>query len=62
MGAEPSTCAVIEDSLVGVEAGRAAGMTVFGYCGHFDANAMAAAGARPFAKMDLLPGLLTARH
>jgi HAD superfamily hydrolase (TIGR01509 family) len=62
MGAEPKRCAVVEDSLVGVEAGRAAGMTVFGYCGHFDAEAMAAAGARPFAAMERLPGLLAARH
>ena len=62
MGAEPSRCAVVEDSLVGVESGLAAGMTVFGYCGHFDAEAMAAAGARPFAAMALLPELLAACH
>lgn len=29
LGVEPSTCVVVEDSLVGVEAGRSAGMTVF---------------------------------
>jgi HAD superfamily hydrolase (TIGR01509 family) len=62
MRAEPSGCAVVEDSLVGVESGLGAGMTVFGYCGHFDAEAMAAAGARPFAAMALLPELLAARH
>ena len=31
LGAEPASCAVIEDSPVGVQAGVAAGMTVFGY-------------------------------
>lgn len=33
MGAEPSRCAVIEDSRHGVAAARAAGMQVFGYAG-----------------------------
>jgi HAD superfamily hydrolase (TIGR01509 family) len=31
MGAEPRRCAVVEDSALGVEAARAAGMTAFGY-------------------------------
>ncbi|MBV9909014.1 MAG: FGGY family pentulose kinase, partial [Hyphomicrobiales bacterium] len=37
MGVEPKDCLVIEDSVAGVIAGRAAGMTVFGFVGasHF---------------------------
>jgi HAD superfamily hydrolase (TIGR01509 family) len=33
MGAEPARCAVVEDTLFGVQAARAAGMAVFGYAG-----------------------------
>jgi HAD superfamily hydrolase (TIGR01509 family) len=33
MGAEPARCAVVEDSLYGVMAARAAGMRAFGYAG-----------------------------
>jgi len=33
MGVPPSSCIVIEDSAAGVRAGRAAGMTVFGFVG-----------------------------
>ena len=33
MGAEPSRCAVVEDSRYGVQAARAAGMRAFGYAG-----------------------------
>jgi HAD superfamily hydrolase (TIGR01509 family) len=33
LGAEPATCAVVEDSRYGVEAARAAGMRAFGYTG-----------------------------
>lgn len=33
MGVDPTACAVVEDSRFGVEAARAAGMSVFGYAG-----------------------------
>ncbi|WP_328540515.1 HAD family hydrolase [Streptomyces sp. NBC_00344] len=33
MGFAPDVCAVVEDSRFGVQAARAAGMRVFGYCG-----------------------------
>jgi HAD superfamily hydrolase (TIGR01509 family) len=33
MGAEPAGCAVVEDTLYGVQAARAAGMRAFGYAG-----------------------------
>lgn len=58
MGAEPVACAVVEDSLPGVEAGRAAGMTVLAYADGRDAGPLAAAGARVFADMAELPDLL----
>ena len=58
MGAEPGSCAVVEDSPVGVQAGVAAGMTVFGYAALSDARALSAAGARVFTDMQELPPLL----
>jgi beta-phosphoglucomutase len=35
LGAEPRSCVVIEDSLTGIRAGKAAGMTVIGVCHSF---------------------------
>ncbi len=58
MGAEPGSRAVVEDSPVGVQAGVAAGMTVFGYAALSDAQALSAAGARVFTDMQELPPLL----
>jgi HAD superfamily hydrolase (TIGR01509 family) len=58
MRVEPARCAVVEDTLVGIEAAVAAGMAAFGLCGHFDAETITAAGARPFQAMAELPGLL----
>jgi HAD superfamily hydrolase (TIGR01509 family) len=59
MGAAPERCAVIEDTAVGVQAGAAAGMTVFGYAAMSDPDALRAAGAaHVFHHMDELPALL----
>jgi HAD superfamily hydrolase (TIGR01509 family) len=59
MGAEPARTAVIEDSVNGVLAGCAAGMTVFGFAGLVPADELAAAGAaETFTAMRDLPALL----
>ena len=59
MGAAPARTAVVEDSVNGVLAGRAAGMTVFGFAGLVPAADLAAAQAfRTFAQMRDLPALL----
>jgi HAD superfamily hydrolase (TIGR01509 family) len=60
MGAAPASCAVVEDSPRGVEAGIAAGMRVLGYAGRTDAGALADAGAEVFGDMRELPELLLA--
>ena len=68
MGAAPKDCLVIEDSVAGVVAGRAAGMTVFGFIGasHFSpldegAHLTAAGAELLFADMARLPDLVAAR-
>lgn len=58
MGATPSRSAVVEDTEVGVRAGVAAGMTVFGYAGLSDPEKLSAAGALVFDDMRLLPDIL----
>ncbi len=60
MGHAPDQCVVIEDSLPGVQAGRAAGMRVLGYAGDpmTDADGLSRAGAVVFRDMADLPRLL----
>jgi HAD superfamily hydrolase (TIGR01509 family) len=60
MGASPARTAVIEDTVNGVRAGSAAGMTVFGYVDLTPAEKLVEAGARAtFTKMRDLPALLS---
>ncbi|MGB7975561.1 MAG: HAD-IA family hydrolase, partial [Roseiarcus sp.] len=68
MGAEPRNCLVIEDSVAGVVAARAAGMAVFGFVGasHFspldDGAYLTAAGAELlFGDMAQLPDIVAER-
>lgn len=59
MGAHPARTAVIEDSLNGVRAARAAGMTVYGFAGLMSPEQLMAAGAHAtFTRMEELPSLL----
>jgi HAD superfamily hydrolase (TIGR01509 family) len=58
MGFDPETTAVVEDSLLGVQAGRAAGMKVFAFASHTEPGILAKAGGVPFTDMVQLPGLL----
>jgi HAD superfamily hydrolase (TIGR01509 family) len=59
MGANPARTAVVEDSVNGVRAGAAAGMTVFGYVDLTEPSKLIEAGAhRTFHDMRELPGLL----
>ena len=59
-GVMPVDCAVIEDTPTGVRAGVAAGMTVFGYCGHTPKQRLIEAGAHhTFERMRDLPVLIS---
>lgn len=57
MGVAPERCAVIEDSPLGVQAARAAGMDVFGYTAMTPATKLSDATAL-FSEMRELPSLL----
>jgi HAD superfamily hydrolase (TIGR01509 family) len=58
-GVAASACAVIEDTPTGVQAGVAAGMTVFGFCAHTPRHRLLEAGAHhTFEKMRDLPRLI----
>jgi HAD superfamily hydrolase (TIGR01509 family) len=54
----PAACVVIEDSLPGVQAAIAAGMTCLGFSPETDGAHLRQAGALPFASMSALPDLL----
>ena len=58
MNTLPVDCAVIEDSLPGVQAASAAGMTVFGFAPESNGADLASAGARVFTQMSQLGELL----
>jgi HAD superfamily hydrolase (TIGR01509 family) len=58
MGFDPARTAVVEDSVPGVLAARAAGMRALAFAADTDAGALAAAGGEVFDDMARLPGLL----
>lgn len=58
MGYAPKDCAVIEDSIAGIQAGISGGFTVFGLSNGFNDEELAAEGAIVFHYMDELPQLL----
>lgn len=57
-GAAPEACVVVEDSLLGVRAGIAAGCRVLGLARLTEASVLAAVGAETFADMAALPRLI----
>lgn len=57
-GAEPHRCVVVEDSVAGARAGRAAGCRVLGFARHTSAELLRAVGSETFSDMAELPGLL----
>jgi HAD superfamily hydrolase (TIGR01509 family) len=62
MGTSPDRCAVVEDSVSGVSAGLAAGMTVFAFAGGVTGvPQLSLPGAIVFGAMPTLPELLSAR-
>jgi HAD superfamily hydrolase (TIGR01509 family) len=59
MGVIPERCAVVEDSVSGVNAGLAAGMTVFAFSGGVtSAESLSIGSSIPFNDMATLPALL----
>lgn len=58
MGYEPKDCAVIEDSIAGIQAAIAGGFTVFGLSNGFNQDELADQGAIVFNYMTELPTLL----
>lgn len=58
LGIDPARCTVVEDSVPGVRAGVAAGMTVLGYADLTPEAELSEAGAATFTSMSQLPGLI----
>lgn len=59
MGFDPADCVVVEDGVLGVEAGRAAGMRVLGYApAGCDPDRLSIKGAETFTSMAQLPARL----
>jgi beta-phosphoglucomutase-like phosphatase (HAD superfamily) len=59
MGFDPADCVVVEDGVLGVEAGRAAGMRVLGYApAGRDPDRLSKRGAEVFRSTVDLPTLL----
>jgi HAD superfamily hydrolase (TIGR01509 family) len=58
MGFDPASTAVVEDSVPGVEAARAAGMRALAFARGTNADLLAAAGGETFSDMAELPDLL----
>ncbi|MCF2146100.1 HAD family hydrolase [Desmonostoc muscorum LEGE 12446] len=59
MGFQAPSCTVVEDSILGVRAGVAAGMRVLGYTNQSEATLLEACGAHVFHSMCQLPSLLS---
>ncbi|MEJ6482141.1 HAD family hydrolase [Nostoc punctiforme UO1] len=59
MGFQAPSCTVVEDSVLGVRAGVAAGMRVLGYTEQSEAHLLEASGAHIFYSMHQLPSLLS---
>ena len=59
-GVPPEACLVIEDSLPGIAAARAAGMVVIGLETHGNAAVLRGAGAQPIRSLAELPAILHA--
>ena len=59
-GVPPAACLVVEDSLPGIAAARAAAMRVIGLETHGNAHALREAGAHPITALSELPPLLEA--
>ncbi|WP_294981182.1 HAD family phosphatase [uncultured Microbacterium sp.] len=60
MGVAPADCVVVEDSVFGVRAARAAGMRVFAYAGLTSAERLAGERTMIFDRISDLPGLIAA--
>ncbi|WP_427162061.1 HAD family hydrolase [Aliinostoc sp. HNIBRCY26] len=58
MGVQPQFCTVVEDSILGVRAGIAAGMKVLGYTTKNEAHQLKECGANVFYSMYQLPKLI----